>query len=177
MGRMDNDVHNYKDVLLNFPLQLMRQISTLISDCCTLYLKVRLGYCCVRLRSLAERLLSLLASEQSGHKVSITLCPHSGAKNESWTSVFQNVIAHWTLQQSANDFVLIDAPCFLFFLSLHVCLFCYISLRKPGIGTAVMWQTWWWAVWSAWEMRWLWVSASTTKLSAARERQQSLQRE
>lgn len=59
-------------------------------------------------------------------------------------------------------------------LSLPVC---YSSLRKPGTGTAVTWQTWWWAAWSAWETRCLWVSASITKLSAVRKRQQSLQRE
>lgn len=169
-------MHNYEGVLLNFPLQLMRQFSTLITR--EWLLHVMLGYCGVRLRSLAERLLSLLASEQSGHKVSITLCPHSGAKNESWTSVFQNVIAHWTLCSSLWMILSWSTHrVFLFFLSLHVCLFCYISLRKPGTGTAAMWQTWWWAVWSAREMRWLWVSASTTKLSAAREQQQSLQLE
>lgn len=97
-----------------------------------LYLRVWLGYCCVRLRSLAERLLSLLASEQSGHKVSITLCPHSGAKNESWTSVFQNVIAHWTLCSSLWIILSWSTHC-VFFVFARVPVLLYLFK-----------ETWYW---------------------------------
>lgn len=109
-----------------------------------------------------------------------TFCLQSAAK--SFTSGLQSSHIKPELWGAACESVLIAMHCFFLSLSLLFVHFCVIiffepAVRKPGTGTAATSQRWWWAAWSAQEVRWLWASASITKPSTARKRPQSFQQE